>query len=392
MHDFQADLDKIGQISAVPLILDVVCRVTHMRFAAIARVTDDRWVACQVRDDIEFGLKRGGELDVETTICKEVRDASRAVVIDHVALDEAYCEHPTPRLYGFQSYISQPIILPDGSFFGTLCAIDPEPAKLNTPEVVGMFKLFADLIAFHLTTVDRLTATEAMLLNERQAAELREQFIAVLGHDLRNPLSSISAGVRRITTLKPADQDRMVRLIDNSIARMAGLIDNVLDFARSRLGGGLSLDRKPNQNLGPKLQQVIDELREAWPGREIRSDLILPLRVNCDSDRLAQMLSNLIANALLHGSQTDPVLVVARADANILSIAVTNSGDPIPASAQDGLFEPFTRARVRPHQQGLGLGLFIAQEIARAHGGVLEVDSSQEQTVFLYRMAMLALD
>ncbi|WP_460452548.1 GAF domain-containing sensor histidine kinase [Alsobacter sp. SYSU BS001988] len=391
MHDFQADLDKIGQISAVPLILDVVCSVTRMRFAAVARVTDDRWIACQVRDDIEFGLKPGGELKVETTICQEVREAYRAVVIDHVALDNAYCGHPTPQLYGFQSYISQPIILPDGTFFGTLCAIDPEPAKLDTPEVRGMFKLFSDLIAFHLTAVDRLTETEAMLLSERQASELREQFIAVLGHDLRNPLASIGAGVRRLTTLPPKDHGAMVRLIENSISRMAGLIDNVLDFARARLGGGLSIDRNPDENLGPQLQQVIDELREAMPGREIRSDLALPAKVNCDGPRLAQMLSNLLANALLHGSQTDPVTVTAHVNASVLNLSVTNYGPEIPPSALDGLFRPFTRARVKPAQQGLGLGLFIAQEVARAHGGTLQVNSSPERTVFTFQMAVMAL-
>jgi GAF domain-containing protein len=90
-------------------------------------------------------------------------------------------------MYRFQSYISMPIFLKDGMFFGTLCAIDPRPARLKNPETIGMFKLFAELIAFHLDAADRLATSEASLSGERQTAELREQFIAVLGHDLRNP-------------------------------------------------------------------------------------------------------------------------------------------------------------------------------------------------------------
>ncbi|MEA1834795.1 PAS domain S-box protein [Methylobacterium durans] len=169
-HDFQADILAIESIAAVPTILDVVCRTTGMGFAAVARVTEDRWVACQVRDDIAFGLQPGGELKVATTICHEIRQSGTAVVINHVAEDEAYGGHPTPAMYGFQSYISMPIVLPDGTFFGTLCAIDPKPAQLDRPEVVGMFKMFADLIAFHLDAHVRLASREAA---ERSAVTLK---------------------------------------------------------------------------------------------------------------------------------------------------------------------------------------------------------------------------
>ncbi|MDR7040297.1 PAS domain S-box-containing protein [Methylobacterium sp. BE186] len=162
-HDFQADILAIESITAVPTILDVVCRTTGMGFAAVARVTEDRWVACQIRDDIAFGLQPGGELRVATTICHEIRQSGTAVVINHVAEDRAYCGHPTPAMYGFQSYISMPIVLPDGTFFGTLCAIDPKPAQLDRPEVVSMFKMFADLIGFHLDANQRVASSSAAL-------------------------------------------------------------------------------------------------------------------------------------------------------------------------------------------------------------------------------------
>ena len=102
----RADVAAAAAIQFVPTILDIVCRTTGMRFAAVARVTEDRWIACSVRDDIEFGMQRGDELKVETTLCNDVRQGQQAVIIDHVATDETYCGHLTPALYGFQSYIS----------------------------------------------------------------------------------------------------------------------------------------------------------------------------------------------------------------------------------------------------------------------------------------------
>ena len=205
-----ADITAISRIDAVASILEIVCRTTGMGFAAVARVTKDRWVACAVRDEIAFGLLPGGELDVKTTICDEIRDIGRPVIIDHVAEDEHFRDHHTPRLYGLQSYISMPIILPNGAFFGTLCAIDPRPARLNRPEVIGMFKNFAQLIAFHLDAQARAAKQDAALLDAQEAANLREQFVAILAHDLRNPLASIDAGVDVILRRKPDEKTRSI--------------------------------------------------------------------------------------------------------------------------------------------------------------------------------------
>lgn len=199
LHDFQDDLDAIAAIPAVQSILEVVCRTTGMGFATVARVTDERWVCCAVKDDIAFGLRPGSELKLETTICNEIRASRELVVIDHVAQDHVFRSHPTPAMYGFQSYISQPIILPDGNFFGTLCAIDPRPNRLNAPPVLGMFKLFSDLVAFHLDMHFQLAASQ------RENAWLHEQFRAGLGHDMRNTLAAMEAGTRLLqkTPLDP---------------------------------------------------------------------------------------------------------------------------------------------------------------------------------------------
>jgi light-regulated signal transduction histidine kinase (bacteriophytochrome) len=190
-NDFADDIAAVQSIGAVPRILEIVCRSTGMGFAAVARVTEKRWVCCAVRDDIEFGLQPGGELKVETTICHEIRQSHRAVVIDHVAEDEVFAGHHTPALYGFQSY---------------------------------------------------------------------------------------------------------------------------------------------------------------------------------------------------HGSADQPVDVTASTDNGTFELSVANSGDPIPAEVMKQLFQPFYHGAIRPAMQGLGLGLFIASEIARAHGGTLTVASSDIETRFTFRM------
>jgi signal transduction histidine kinase len=380
------DLEAISRIDAIPNILEVVCRTTGLGFAAVARVTEHHWVACAVRDDIAFGLQPGGELQVETTICNEIRDSGRLVVIDHASEDEVFCNHPTPKMYGFQSYISVPIFRA-GQFFGTLCAIDPKPARVNTPETVGMFKLFADLISFHLDAQARLQISEAALLDERETAQLREQFIAVLGHDLRNPLNAIFGGAELLAMMPLNEKAKpVVSLIQRSAARMAGLIGDVMDFARGRLGGGLSMTRVTDANLETTLEQVIAEVQSAWPDRVILSEVALSRPVAYDSARISQLFSNLLANALTHGDPAGPVRVSARSDDSGFELSVANFGEPLSPATINRLFLPFSRASAAPGQQGLGLGLYIASEIARAHEGSLEVASSPEETRFTFRI------
>ncbi len=194
-ESYAADVAAVNRIDVVPTILDTVCRTTGMGFAAIARVTEERWIACSVRDEINFGLGIGGELELETTICHEIRQTGDPVIIADVQADPVFCDHATPALYGFRSYISMPIRLPDGRFFGTLCAIDPNPADLGRPEIRASSRcspICSASISMPRTGWRRARRTS---LTERKAAELREQFIAVLGHDLRNPLASVRAGV-----------------------------------------------------------------------------------------------------------------------------------------------------------------------------------------------------
>lgn len=155
IEDLQADVAAIQRIGCVSSMLELCCQVTGMGYAAVSRVTENHWIACAVRDEAGFGIAAGDELDVDTTICGEVRAGPRAILIDHVAEDPIFRDHHTPRLYGFQSYISAPILRGDGRLFGSIFAVDTAPAKLANSNAPTAFNLFARLIAMELDAAER---------------------------------------------------------------------------------------------------------------------------------------------------------------------------------------------------------------------------------------------
>lgn len=234
---------------------------------------------------------------------------------------------------------------------------------------------------------------KAAVKAEQAESELREQFIAVLGHDLRNPLASIASGVRILQKENLGDRARKVlSLMDGSVVRASGLIDNVLDFARGRLGGGINLTRNTREPLVPVLEQVVSELRSIAPERLVECNFAISGPVDCDPARIGQLLSNLLGNALTHGAKDVPVRIEAWADETRFLLSVANGGAPISEAARGRLFEPFYRGDGPSDTPGLGLGLHIAAEIARAHGGALEARSDAKETCFTFTMPLGSSD
>ena len=385
------DIAAIARLQAVPRLLKVLCESTGMGFAAVARVTDAQWIACAVEDRVGFGLVPGGELPLESTLCHDVRSSDSPIFIDEASTDPVFRTHHTPRIYQIESYASVPIRLPDGEYFGNLCAIDAKPHKVRETRVIAMFELFAQLIALQLESDRQRERTETLLMDERAAGELREQFIAVLGHDLRNPLAAITMGATLLQRKAhdPAAVTTAAQRIERSTRRMSGLIDDVLDFARGRLGSGIGVEVVETATLGPSLEGVTAELREGHPERRIVSHIAVDVPVRCDPARLEQLLSNLLANALSHGVASAPVRVRAQVDGQDVVIEVHNEGEPIPADRLDRVFEPFWRRTAA--REGLGLGLYICSQIVRSHGGRISVSSSAEHgTSFTARLPILA--
>jgi hypothetical protein len=378
----QQDILAVSRISAVPSILKVVAELTGMRVTMVAKVTADSWTACAAYDKMGFGLEVGTQLDVTTTLCKEVCDTNKAIIIEHASMDPVYATHRTPKLYNIESYIAIPILRTDGEMFGTLCAIDSRPAKLE-PKVITALTLFTELISNQLKAEDERAAVAQNLWDERRIGELREQFIAVLGHDLRTPLGGIVGSADSLLEeLADASQLETLRGIHGSAAQMSKLIDDVLDFARGRLGGGIHVEMARIPDLTPLVRQAVRELSHAHPGREISFPETAEFPAAGDKVRLRQLLSNIIGNALQHSPAGLPVEVKLDRTAGLTRITVRNGGSPIPPEIIGSLFTPFHRASGPRTGGGLGLGLYIASEIARGHKGTIQAESGAEGTTF----------
>ncbi|WP_036140946.1 GAF domain-containing sensor histidine kinase [Luteibacter sp. 9135] len=381
-------IGAVARLSVVPRILDAVVRRTGMRFAAVARVTDNRWTACAVRDDLGFGLGAGDDLVLGSTICDEIRQHHEPVVFGHASAHPVYADHHTPRFYQLESYASVPIFTVDGQFFGTLCAIDSRPVTLDEKGLAAEMTLFGELIAAQLALEDRVNDAEQALREEVDDGVLREQFLAVVGHDLRSPVQAAGMAAESLQSMNlPPRAQRLAGLIAASTRRMAGLIDDVMDFARARLAAGIPVTMQVRDDLAEAAERVLAEIRQAHPEADIRASWSVSRPLRFDLKRMQQLIANLVNNAITHGDSRRPILVEGKDEGCAVTLAVTNFGEPIDPQTLDRLFHPFFRPDSSQPRPGLGLGLYIAAEIARGHGATLTVTSSAEAgTCFLFRM------
>ncbi|AEF05489.1 HAMP domain-containing histidine kinase [Alteromonas sp. K632G] len=385
----ERDIRTIQSIEAVPHIMKMLSDVTGLRFICVARVTEDNWTMCAVYDQVNFNLIPGDQLDIKTTFCSQVRKSTKAIVIEHAKKDDVYRQSEIPKMYGFESYFSFPIYNQNGDFFGTLCGLDPRPAVLKTDKIESQIKSFAELISRQMEVDDRLAAVETDLISEQAAAKLREQYIAILGHDLRTPLSALKMGVDFLVDhASDATSQKVLARMDNSAKRMTRLISGVMDFTHGQMGKGIQLNVKPASDLKSVLVHTVSELSGLHPDREILADIIIDGTFSCDPERISQLLSNLLINAIVHGDAAQPIKVMANIEEETLTLSVSNGGTPISADVIDKLFHPFWRNEKNKKTGGLGLGLFIASQIAEAHKGSLMVHSDENETVFSFKAAL----
>lgn len=385
--DTERDIALVSHLASVPTILRLICKNTGLGFAAVAKVTDVEWTACAVHDTIGFGLLPGQALDLKTTLCHESRMAGKPIVVDNFSVDPCYAGHITPTTYRLESYVSVPIVLANGTYFGNLCGIDRRIVKVSDPATLELFELFASFIALQLDQAFEQKATMAALNDERANSAMREEFIAVLGHDLRNPLSAVSSSGEILQRHSDPAVAKIGNRIKGSAKRMSGLIDDVMDYARSRLGSGIGVSPVVVERLDNQLREVVSELRASHPNHVILEDIRPLATVNCDTARVQQLLSNLLANAITHGTDTHPIRVSAYVEHTDLIIAVENQGDIISTDTMAKVFEPYWRPATSAPGGGLGLGLYICKQIVKGHRGSLEVKSTAEHgTCFTARI------
>jgi signal transduction histidine kinase len=218
----------------------------------------------------------------------------------------------------------------------------------------------------------------------------RDQFLGILGHDLRDPLGAIQMAATVLVRSDdlPAKHVKIASGILKSATRMGRLIGDLLDLTRTHLGGGIPITPTPT-DLRVVCQQVIEEIRTRHPDRVLRFEPTGSLHGEWDGERLAQVVANLVANAIQHGSEKTPITVTARDEGEDVLLTVHNEGPPIPESARDSVFEPLVRTPTHgpDGKSSLGLGLFIVKEIVSAHRGDIRVTSSEERgTTFAVRL------
>jgi signal transduction histidine kinase len=218
----------------------------------------------------------------------------------------------------------------------------------------------------------------------------RDQFLAILGHDLRNPIGAIALGAS--TLARATDQGeasaRVASCILSSARRMDRLVADLLDLTRTRLGPGIPLHRAP-MDLAPVCRQVVAEIKQAHPREPVRFAWRGDLHGEWDGDRLAQVLQNLVGNAIQYGAKEAPVTVTARGGGDEVVLEIHNEGPPIPSDVVGTIFEPMTHhgAESGGRQTNLGLGLYIAEQVVSAHGGKIGVTSSEaEGTTFVVHL------
>jgi signal transduction histidine kinase len=218
----------------------------------------------------------------------------------------------------------------------------------------------------------------------------RDTFVAILGHDLRSPLLAITASSGMLSDATAAEtvKAEAVSRIRNSTLAMSQMISDLLEYTRTRLGKGIPIKPGP-ANLEAILRGSLDEVQAGYPQRSFRFESGGDLAADVDAPRLQQAVTNLLSNAVRHGRPGTAVKVVAREENESLSIEVSNEGPMIAKEALEVMFDPmmpYERIPGKPRSASIGLGLFIAREIASGHGGSIEAASTERATSFTIRI------
>jgi len=246
-----------------------------------------------------------------------------------------------------------------------------------------------DLIRFN-EAIDQSLAESVTEFNDN-VEDAREMFLAILGHDLRTPLGAIYTSAKFMVETGELREPHLTltRRIVTSATRSVAMVGELLDFTRSRLGGGIPVVRR-RVDLGRILREAVDEVAAAHPRNEFRVDTRKRQRGEWDSARLSQALVNLLGNAGEHAPAGTGIDVGLDGNGNTVIITIHNMGAPIPADRLDGLFNPMKRSMEAPAHGStgnLGLGLYIAERIVHAHGGRIDVSSTEgEGTTFTVRL------
>ncbi len=379
------------ELASMPEVGDALAKLAEtsgMPTVLLTGMQREDWCIWAAHGAARLGLDVGLLRPAQGLYCRDVRRTGRPLVIDD-AEEGPYRQHPSYRELGVMSYLGVPFRVADGPILGTVCALDSKP-HLGLDSVVPHFELMSRMLAHELqlthVTRDMLDA----LARVSETAEARERFLAMVAHDLRSPLASIDATARQLLRAPPtpevlaASAERVLR----GTERMRRMIDDLLDYARGRLGGGIPISRVRIDDVGAFLDSVIDDVMSSRRSCiiERRFDVPRSTDASWDRDRISQAMINVFVNACDHGTANAVVHVTARLTSDRdLVVEVTNDGE-IGVDARSSIFDPFCGAR---DSVGLGLGLFIAKRIVDAHGGSIDVAGREGKTCAALRIPLV---
>jgi PAS domain S-box-containing protein len=393
--DYEQTLASVARLAvpvladwcAVDIVIDgkpkrlATAHIDPNKVAAVAEITQ-RYPPDPTSKTGVYEILRTGQHQLYPHIPRELLEAA-AVDAEHLRLIDELELH---------SYMGLPLMV-GKRVLGAITFVMAESRRVYGEADVAFARGLADRAALAIDNAQlfrevenaREAASARLAEEERRRMEAEDQtrfadtFVGILGHDLRNPLNAIIMTTRLLRRTAGPSEQAAVDRIQSSAQRMTNMVGQLLDLTRSRIAGGISLSLVP-LDVGVVISEVVDEMRRAYPDRQIAWVPPMGVRAAADHDRLAQVVSNLLGNALEHGDPARPVTVELAAGPDGVKLAVHNHGPAIANDHLPTLFEPFRRTVVRGERsKGLGLGLFITEQIVRAHGGHVEVVSSTER-------------
>ncbi|WP_133859329.1 MULTISPECIES: GAF domain-containing protein [Pseudomonas] len=358
-------IELLASLDSVAALLRVVCDVSGLGVATVAEVTEQRWIACAVEDRIAFGLQPGAELDLESTLCNHVRSSHDAVIISDVTQNPTYCDHPAPGLYGWKSYLSVPVFRPNGTFFGTLCAFDPQPAPLlEQRPVIATLDGFARLLGELLAREEQRREESPGPRGDLDLTPLREQLLVLLEEDLQHPLQALAKDAPVDASQAQRWQTEARRLAERSAA--------AADFVRVRLGHGLPLKPALVAGANERLLDLLARLQTRFPDQTLGSELPeLPAALRLDLPRLLQAVEALLEWVASRNPAGGTLLLRGVLDERCYRLAVESRTAVVEPATLNQVFQPLLTQADSEQPARLDLGLYLAQEIARGHGGSL---------------------